>query len=151
MKILQDNDPSLRLKCFEVTDFGLAREFIKEMIAAVNERPWTRKPLGLAANQIGIRHRIIIVNQGGPWIAMINPVIVRAEGEQSLREGCLSIGFGHQFLLRTRPAFIQVEYQDEKGEPCRRKAKGLNAAVICHEVDHLDGILMTDKPAAAAA
>lgn len=152
MKILQEGDPTLRLKCREVFNFSEARDIIKEMIASVNLVSFTRaKPLGLAANQVGFPVRIIIVNQGGPWIPMINPVIVRAEGEQRTREGCLSIDHCMTPHVRTRPAFVQVEYLDEKGQPQRRKAKGINAAVIHHEVDHLNGILMTDQPAAVAA
>lgn len=85
-----------------------------------------------------------MVEQGGQWVTLVNPVITEREGQQRLREGCMSVNFGDTLHTRTRPAFIRVMYQDERGNHCRRKAKGINAAVIDHECDHLDGVLLVD-------
>lgn len=148
--ILQYPHPLLRMKCLPVHDFGDARYIAARMRAAVKE-PWQKKLIGLAANQVGVLRRVIIVLQGSQWITLVNPVIVRAEGEQTTREGCMSVDFGGTTRVRTRPAFIQVEYQDEHGNACRRKAKGIHAAAIAHEIEHLDGKLFTDPPGEQAA
>lgn len=148
--ILQAPHPLLRTKCTEVTDFPMAAVIADKLRMAATSPLHVAKAIGLAANQIGITKRVIIVLQGGQWLTLVNPRIVRSEGEQTLRDGCMSVGYGAVFKVRTRPAFIQVEYQDENGVPQRRKAKGINAACIAHEIDHLDGILFTDEPAVAA-
>lgn len=148
ISILQYPHPLLRMTCDPVFDFGEVPEIVRVMRAAIN-RPMQAKCLGLAANQVGILKRVIVVDQGGQWITLVNPVIVERSGEQTVRDGCMSVDFGKSFRMRTRPAFIRVEYFDEHGNECRRKAKGLNAAVICHECDHLDGVLFIDETVAA--
>lgn len=148
--ILQHPHPALRQVCVTVAHFdsGLA-DLIDDMKAAATA-PWKAKCIGLAANQIGVAKRVIIVEQGGQWIAMVNPEIVRSSGVQTVRDGCMSVDYGMTRHGRTRPAFVQVTYQDERGNECRRKAKGLNAAVIAHEIDHLNGKLFIDELTEAA-
>jgi peptide deformylase len=142
--ILQYPHPLLREICAPVTDFSEVAHIGGQMMAAVNA-PFQAKCLGLAANQVGILKRVIIVHQGTAWITLVNPVIVRASGVQTIRDGCMSFDFGRTFKPRTRPAFLQVEYQDVTGAACRRKAKGLHAAAIAHEVEHLDGKMFFDE------
>jgi peptide deformylase len=146
--ILQHPHPSLRMKCSPVSDFGEVKVIVGVMHAAINQ-PFQAKCLGLAANQVGILKRVIVVEQGGQWITMVNPVITDQQGQQTISDGCMSVDYGRTFRRRTRPKFIRVEYFDEQGNHCRRKAKGINAAVIAHECDHLDGILFIDEPAVA--
>lgn len=99
--------------------------------------------LGLAAPQVGAPLRLFVVRNGEQFIKFINPVIVRAEGWQISYESCLSLPgiFGRV----SRPALIVVSALDEKGRPFRLEARDQPACTICHEADHLDGILFTDR------
>lgn len=98
--------------------------------------------VGLAAPQVGILKRIIVIDTDGqPWV-MINPKIIETSGEQTGEEGCLSIP-GKSGLV-TRPEFVTVEALDDNMEPFTLRADGLLARAICHECDHLDGILYTE-------
>jgi peptide deformylase len=98
--------------------------------------------VGLAANQVGVARRVAVVDADGQRFAMINPVIVEAEGRTTAEEGCLSIPeiFGDV----TRPEQVVLEALDRDGKPFRLAAEGLVARVIQHELDHLDGILFLD-------
>jgi len=100
--------------------------------------------VGLSAVQVGILKRIIVIDlydDKGP-IKLVNPVIVKTKGEQEVEEGCLS--FPNQYAKLVRPLEVVAEALDENGEKIRIKAKGLLAQAICHELDHLDGILFVD-------
>jgi peptide deformylase len=100
--------------------------------------------IGLAAPQIGILLRIIVVSPDGMKpTALINPKIVKAEGEIDGEEGCLSIPGLYGDV--NRPATVVVEALDRKGRICQFDLEGLKARVIQHEIDHLDGILFIDK------
>ena len=98
---------------------------------------------GLAANQVGILERIIVVNLNSPMV-MINPELTYQSDEQETdEEGCLSIpGF---WKAITRPQTIKVKYLDEGGKEYHLKAEGSAARIIQHEIDHLNGILIIDK------
>lgn len=98
--------------------------------------------VGLAAPQVGILKRIVVIDTDGqPWV-LINPKITETSGEQTGEEGCLSLP-GKSGLV-TRPEFVTVEALDENMEPVTLSAEGLLARAICHECDHLDGILYTE-------
>lgn len=98
--------------------------------------------VGLAAPQVGILKRIVVIDTDGqPWV-LINPKITETSGEQTGEEGCLSIP-GKSGLV-TRPEFVTVEALDENMDPFTLNADGLLARAICHECDHLDGILYTE-------
>jgi len=100
--------------------------------------------IGLAAPQIGILQRVIVVSpEGMRPTALINPKIVRREGEGIGEEGCLSIPglYGNV----TRPTAVLVEALDRKGRNVKLELEGLKARVIQHEIDHLDGVLFIDK------
>ena len=97
--------------------------------------------IGLAANQVGILKRIIVVSDEGNIKVFINPEITNfSEEKVSFEEGCLSLP--QTFLTITRSENIMVKYRDLKGKPRMEKYSGLTARIIQHEVDHLDGITM---------
>ncbi len=101
--------------------------------------------VGLAAPQVGILKRIVVIDVGdehGPYI-MINPRIVESSGEQTGNEGCLSVP-GKTGIV-TRPDYVKAVYLDEKFEPAEVEGTGLLARAICHELDHLDGHLYVEK------
>lgn len=109
--------------------------------------------IGLAANQLGLPWRVIVVDvsrQRSDIYLMVNPVITKAsEDQQAVRDGCMSIRNGKWFAQTRRPKRLTVEWIDpEDGEPRRQKFAGLIAAVIHHEIDHLNGVLFTDSLAA---
>ena len=102
--------------------------------------------VGLAAPQLGISQRLLVYRVGpdAPLVALANPEIEWASGEQeTFEEGCLSIPGIHVDV--ERPLYVRVRAQDERGEGRTVEASGLEARVIQHEIDHLDGILMIDR------
>lgn len=102
--------------------------------------------IGLAAPQVGILKRLVVIDlslEDGEIYKLVNPVIVKSKGEQVCREGCLSVPGMLGDVIR--PKEVIVEALNEKGEKIRIKAKDLLAIVLCHEIDHLDGVLFIDK------
>ena len=102
--------------------------------------------IGLAAPQIGVLKRLVVIDlteEDGEVYKLVNPVIIKSKGEQVCREGCLSVPGVLGDVVR--PKEVVVEALNEKGEKIKIKAKDLLAIVLCHEIDHLDGILFTDK------
>ncbi len=100
------------------------------------------KGIGLAANQVGVARRVAVVATENQRLALVNPVIVSAEGKEREEEGCLSIPDAYGEV--TRAERIVVEALDREGKPFRIEAEGLLARAIQHEIDHLDGILFVD-------
>ncbi|MBQ8697148.1 MAG: peptide deformylase [Clostridia bacterium] len=99
--------------------------------------------VGLAAPQIGVLRRIVVVEcEPGEVLELINPEIVATEGEQQALEGCLSVPGKNG--ITTRPAKVTLEALNRHGEKCTYNAEGLLAYCFCHEVDHLDGIHYID-------
>ena len=144
--IREEGDPILRKKSREVE---VIDDRILELLDDMYETLKASKDgIGLAAPQVGVLKRCIVIDLSdeeggeGPY-KLINPKIVKAKGEQVCREGCLSV----PGLLGdvTRPAEVVVEALNEKGEKVKIKGKEIMAVVLCHEIDHLDGILFTDK------
>ena len=101
--------------------------------------------VGLAAVQVGVLKRIVVIDTGEPGeqFILINPEIVKQKGEQEVEEGCLS--FPNKFAKVIRPAEVTIKALNEKGEKIKLVGKGLIAQAICHEVDHLNGELFIDK------
>jgi peptide deformylase len=141
-QIIQHPDPRLRQVSEPVTDFTEVFGILADMRTALAFP--TVKALGLAAIQVGIAKRVILLYQDGHEVVMVNPVIVKQSGVQTVKDGCLSVQHGRMFKARTRPHFVMVEYQDLHGNPQRRKARGINAAAIAHELEHLEGKLFLD-------
>lgn len=99
--------------------------------------------VGLAAPQIGILRRYCVVDVGDGIIELVNPVIEEQSGSQSGEEGCLSIPGRYEEV--ERPMNVTVRAQDRNGKTFKIKAEGFKARALCHEIDHLDGILYIDK------
>ena len=98
---------------------------------------------GLAANQIGILKRLVVIDMGDGLIKLVNPKIIEQTGEQNCIEGCLS--FPNQWGRVIRPAKVVVQAQNEYGEQVCYTGEGDLAKCFCHELDHLDGIVFVDK------
>ena len=107
------------------------------------ETMYKAEGVGLAAPQIGILRRYCVVDVGDGIIELVNPVIESMSGEQTGEEGCLSIPNRYESV--TRPMTVTVRAQDRKGNSFTITAEGFKARAICHEIDHLDGILYIDK------
>ncbi|MEE1239224.1 MAG: peptide deformylase [Acutalibacteraceae bacterium] len=107
------------------------------------ETMYKAEGVGLAAPQIGILRRYCVVDVGDGIIELVNPVIESMSGEQTGEEGCLSIPNRYESV--TRPMNVTVRAQDRNGESFTITAEGFKARALCHEIDHLDGILYIDK------
>ncbi len=103
----------------------------------------TENGAGLAAPQVGILKRLVVLDMGQGLIKLVNPVLTLVEGCQEVIEGCLSIP--EVFGKLKRPAKVTVEALNEKGESFSLTGTGELAKCLCHELDHLDGVLFTDK------
>ena len=97
---------------------------------------------GLAAPQVGILKRLVVIDMGQGLIKLVNPKIIKQSGTQEVIEGCLSIP--NKFGVLKRPEKVTIEALSEKGEKIILKGTGELAKCFCHEIDHLDGILFTD-------
>lgn len=139
--VREDGDEILRKKSREVEKVDdKIRELLDDMVETMHKY----NGVGLSAVQVGILKRLVVIDlydDKGP-IKLVNPVIIKAKGEQEVEEGCLS--FPNQYAKLIRPLELVAEALDENGEKIKIKAKGLLAQAICHELDHLDGILFVD-------
>lgn len=141
LNIVKEGDPVLRGKCREVTEITPR---ILTLLDDMKETLHKANGCGLAAPQVGIRRRLCIVEvDEGDTIELINPVIVKEEGHQEEVEGCLSIP--DVWGYTDRPAKVTVKALDRYGKEFTVSGDDLKARALCHEIDHLDGILFTDK------
>ena len=138
--IVQVGDEVLRQKCFEVEAFD---EKLWALLDDMKDTVKKEQGAGLAAPQVGILRRAVVVDVEEGYFEFINPVIVSYKGEQTGWEGCLSVR-GKSGIV-SRPMKLTLSYQDRNGEKHTLKAKGFFARAICHELDHLDGVLYIDK------
>jgi len=113
------------------------------LVKDMKETMYNSNGIGLAAPQVGILKRIVVIDIGDGIIALINPEIIEIEGEQLASEGCLSIP-GMQKTV-SRPNKVKVKAISESGEEIVIDGEGLLARALCHEIDHLDGVLFIDK------
>ena len=133
-------DPVLEKKCREVTE---VTPKITTLIDDMLETMYEANGVGLAAPQVGILKRIVVMDVGEGPIVMINPVIIETDGEQTGDEGCLSIpGKAGQV---TRPNHVIARLMDEDMNECEIEGTELLARCICHETDHLDGHLYVER------
>ena len=143
-RIVEQGDEILRKRSFEVTDFG---EKTHQLLDDMYDTLVKADGAGLAAVQVGVLRRIFLVINGESVkdgvIEFINPEIISESGSQTGVEGCLSVP-GVQGDV-TRPYKVTVKYQDRYGDWYKLKAEGFTAKAICHENDHLDGVLYIDK------
>lgn len=101
--------------------------------------------VGLAAVQVGVLRRVVIVDVGDGLIELINPEVIEEDGVQCDVEGCLSLPGKQSYTMR--PMTVKVKAQNRDGNWCVYKGTGLKAKAFCHEIDHLDGILYVDHNA----
>lgn len=141
-KIRFKDDELLRKKSRQVEKIS---PMIKILLDDMAETMYKADGVGLAASQVGILRRVITIDVGDDngLIELINPVILEAEGEQIKSEACLSIP-GMSGLVK-RPEKVKVKALNRNGEEFEIEGDGLLAIAMCHEIDHLDGTLYTDK------
>lgn len=141
--IREEGDEILKKRSREVEKIDeKTLELIQDMIETMHKLDG----VGLAAVQVGVLKRIVVIDlyeEGVPPYIFINPEIVKEKGEQTVDEGCLS--FPNKFAKIVRPKEVVLKALNEKGEKIEVKAKDLLAQAICHEVDHLNGIVFVDK------
>lgn len=146
--IRTDNDPILRKISREVTVFD---EKLQILVDDMIETMHHADGVGLAAPQIGVLKRVIVIDlydEEGP-MALINPRFLEQNGLQMEEEGCLSLPGRHGVVKR--PLSVTVQFEDVDGESYEISGEELLARVLCHEIDHLDGILYIDKEIAVEA
>lgn len=138
--IRTDEDPILRKKSRKVDKID---DKILVLLDDMVETMYDANGVGLAAPQIGVLRRLVVIDIGEGPMKLINPEITFTAGEEEDLEGCLSVP-GYNGLVK-RPQKLICKYTDENNENIELEAEGFLARAICHELDHLDGILYTDK------
>ena len=138
-KILTDKEPALHKVCkpVEVFDRKL-HKLLDDMIQTLDDA----QGVGLAAPQVGILRRVVIVDTGEGVLELINPTMLETSGEQVGAEGCLSVP--GKYGLVKRPYYAKVRAQDRDGQWYEVEGEELIARCFCHELDHLDGIIYTE-------
>lgn len=127
---------------------------VSRKVDKFDERLWTliddmaetlhkEQGAGLAAPQVGVLRRVVVIDVGGGVIELVNPEIIEKSGEQREVEGCLSCP--GQWGITKRPMFVMVKAQDRNGKEFKMSGEGLLAKAFCHEIDHLDGILFKQR------
>lgn len=141
LKIRTEQDPALRKKSREVTEItGRTLTLLDDMLETMRRADGC----GLAAPQVGVLRRIVVIEvTPGEVLELINPKIISQSGEMTGIEGCLSVP-GKQGIVK-RPSYVRVEALDRNGVIQTYEGTELLARCLCHEIDHLDGILYTDK------
>ena len=145
--ILTEENPALRKVCRPYTDFN---DRLHELLDDMKETLSQANGVGLAAPQVGILRRACIVmetnvpeGESEYFIELVNPEIIERNGEQEGGEGCLSLP--EQYGIVKRPNHVKVRAQDRNGNFFEVEGDGLTARCLCHEIDHLDGVLFTDR------
>ena len=138
--ILTEEDPTLRKVSRPVTKFD---DRLHELLDDMAETLEDARGVGLAAPQVGILRRVVVVDVGEEILELINPEIISQSGEQTGMEGCLSVP--GKYGIVTRPNVVKVRAQDRFGEWYEAEGEELIARAFCHELDHLDGHLYVDK------
>lgn len=139
-QVVQMGDDVLRKKCFEVTDFG---EKTARLLDDMKETVRAEQGAGLAAPQVGVLRRVAVIDVEEGYFELVNPVILSASGEQDGLEGCLSVRGRSGYVVR--PNKVRFKAQDRNGKWFTEVAKGFFARAVCHELDHLDGVLYVDR------
>lgn len=137
-KILTDTEPALHKTCKPVEKFD---ERLRKLLEDMRDTLLESGGVGLAAPQIGILRRVVLVDTGEEILELINPSLLETDGEQDGAEGCLSIPGKYGWVKR--PYYAKVRAQDRDGNWFEAEGEELIARCFCHELDHLDGILYT--------
>ena len=138
-RILTDKEPALHKTCKEVVNFDAK---LHKLLDDMHETLEDSGGVGLAAPQIGILRRVVLVDNGEEVLELVNPTLVETDGEQIGAEGCLSVP--GKYGLVKRPYYAKVRAQDRFGEWFEADGEELTARCFCHELDHLDGIIYTE-------
>ena len=139
-KILTTKDPALHKVCKPMVNFD---DRLFRLLADMKETLIDSGGVGLAAPQVGILRRVVLVDTGEEILELINPSLVAVDGEQIGAEGCLSVP--GEFGIVKRPEYVKVKAQDRDGEWFEVEGTGLTARCFCHEIDHLHGIVYVSK------
>ena len=137
-KILTDKDPALHKVCKPMVNFD---DRLFRLLQDMRDTLIDSGGVGLAAPQVGILRRVVLVDTGDEILELINPTLIATDGEQEGAEGCLSVP-GRYGLVK-RPYYAKVRAQDRYGEWFEAEGEELIGRCFCHELDHLDGILYT--------
>ena len=137
-KILTDKESALHKTCRPVLDFDMR---LHVLLNDMRETLIDSGGVGLAAPQVGILRRVVLVDTGEEILELVNPTLVETSGEQEGPEGCLSVP--GKYGLVKRPYYAKVRAQDRHGNWYEAEGDELIARCFCHELDHLDGILYT--------
>ncbi|WP_431689835.1 peptide deformylase [Peptostreptococcus anaerobius] len=138
--VVKMGDPVLNKKAKKVVDFN---EKLHTLLDDMADTMYNEDGVGLAAPQVGILRRAVVVDIGTGLIELINPQIIAQEGEQTDVEGCLSVV---DYVGEvTRPNYVKVKAQDRNGKDFEIEGEGLMARAFCHELDHLEGILFVER------
>ena len=138
-RILTDKEPALHKTCKPVVAFD---EKLHKLLDDMHETLEESGGVGLAASQIGILRRIVLVDNGEEVLELVNPTLLETDGEQVGPEGCLSVP--GKYGLVKRPYYAKVRAQDRFGNWYEADGEELTARCFCHELDHLDGIIYTE-------
>ncbi len=140
-KIVEQGDECLTKVCRPVTDFN---KRLHELLDDMQETLSEANGAGLAAPQVGVLRRVCLVldEDAGTYIELVNPKIVEQSGEQTGLEGCLSVP--GKWGIVTRPSHVRVRAQDRNGDWFEAEGDDLTARAFCHEIEHLDGHLYTE-------
>ncbi len=138
--IVKEGDPVLSKKCRPVEKFDSR---LWELIDDMAETMALADGVGLAAPQVGVLRRVVVIDVGEGLIELVNPKIIMKAGNQEESEGCLSCP--GEYGITKRPMFVKVKAQDRYGNDVTYDGKGLLARAFCHEIDHLDGILFKER------
>lgn len=139
-QIVQIGEPVLRKKCKHVEKID---EKIIQLLDDMADTMYEADGVGLAAPQVGILKRIVVIDIGDGIIELINPEIVETSGEQIGEEGCLSV-IGESGIVK-RPNVVKVRAYNRKGQLFEIEGEELLARAFCHEIDHLEGVLYVDR------
>lgn len=140
LPIVTIGDPVLEKKAAEVPK---VTKKVAKLIDDMFETMYEANGIGLAAPQVGVSQRIVVLDIGEGPVALVNPVLKKGEGEEIDVEGCLSIPERWVYVKRNEQ--VEITGLNEKGKPVRIEADGLFARALQHELDHLDGVLILDK------
>lgn len=138
-KILPDTEPALHKTCKPVENFDSK---LFKLLDDMKDTLIDSGGVGLAAPQVGILRRVVLVDTGEEILELVNPSLVETDGEQEGPEGCLSVP--GKYGLVKRPYYAKVRAQDRNGGWFEAEGEELIARCFCHELDHLDGILYTE-------
>ena len=137
-RILTHREPALHKTCKPVVNFDAK---LHKLLDDMRETLLDSGGVGLAAPQVGILRRVVLVDNGEEILELVNPTLVETDGEQVGAEGCLSVP--GKYGLVKRPYYAKVRAQDRDGNWFEAEGEELTARCFCHELDHLDGIIYT--------